>query len=271
VHPSWRDLVIGHLARDGPRRRAFLRATGAHGAALAVSIGGGAEGERHLPLLLVDADWDVFGGRVAELVRELPVEELTRLLHGFVQAVAFAPDPWQRGEACALLETALDAATQVFGSRPVPVGLIEAWLAGAAALPGERRPPAPFGATWIELLPYRPPDVSSPAAVGAIDDWSRLVAALSRGWPEALAGLGFPDVHQDLLRELASLALLSNDPDLRRAVRRIADVSPASVDLVPILWELDPEPELPPAPEWPPDDPPPRGDFSVASVLRDLG
>jgi hypothetical protein len=274
VHPSWRDLVIGHLARDGTRRRAFLSATGVHGAALAVSTGGGAVGDRHLPLLRADADWDVLGGRMGELVHELAVEELTWLLHALGQAVAYVPDPWQAGEARALLGTALGAATGRFGQRPVPVGLIEAWLDAAAALPGDSRPPTALGATWIELLPASPPDDCSAAAIGAIDDWSRLVAALARGWPEALAGLGFPNAYEDLLRELVRLALLSDDADLPRAVCRIADASPAAGKLIPLLWKVDPvaEPEPLLEPDWTALDTPPRaGDFSVASVLRDLG
>ena len=51
VHPSWRDLVIESLADDAAARRHFLARCGVDGAALALSGGGGAAGERERPLL----------------------------------------------------------------------------------------------------------------------------------------------------------------------------------------------------------------------------
>src|SRR5262249_39233252 len=58
VHPSWRDLLIDELAGDAASRLAFLSRCGLDGALVALSVGGGPAGERRLPLLRADADWD---------------------------------------------------------------------------------------------------------------------------------------------------------------------------------------------------------------------
>lgn len=71
VHPSWRDLVIDRLREDATERRSFLRRCGTYGALLALSGGGGVSGERELPLLIDDADWDALTDRLGELLREL--------------------------------------------------------------------------------------------------------------------------------------------------------------------------------------------------------
>jgi hypothetical protein len=51
VHPSWRDLVIDHLAGDPLARRRFLERCSLD-VLLALSVGGGATGERRFPLLV---------------------------------------------------------------------------------------------------------------------------------------------------------------------------------------------------------------------------
>jgi hypothetical protein len=80
VHPSWRDLVIDHVAADPESRRAFLRATELPGLELALSTGGGKAGERELPLLVDDEDWDALGDAVHRLCREAPEKRIRRIL-----------------------------------------------------------------------------------------------------------------------------------------------------------------------------------------------
>ena len=71
VHPSWRDLVIEALAEDAETRRHFLPRCGVDGAAVALSGGGGAAGERERPLLRCDADWDALGDGLYSLLPRL--------------------------------------------------------------------------------------------------------------------------------------------------------------------------------------------------------
>ena len=81
VHPSWRpDLVIDELATDTDARRAFLRDCSVEGILLALSTGGGVTGDRSLPLLIDDADWDLVGDRAADLLLGLDDPAIVRLL-----------------------------------------------------------------------------------------------------------------------------------------------------------------------------------------------
>src|SRR5439155_7708898 len=59
VHPSWRDLVIEELRADREGRQRFLNACSLEGIRLAISTAGGTSGERSLPRLAEDLDWDV--------------------------------------------------------------------------------------------------------------------------------------------------------------------------------------------------------------------
>ena len=80
VHPSWRDLVIEHLSSDPEARERFLHNCSVHGALLALSLGGGHRGERELPLLQCDGDWDALTDRLYTLASELEPAELLGLM-----------------------------------------------------------------------------------------------------------------------------------------------------------------------------------------------
>lgn len=66
IHPSCRDLAISELSTSATFRRRFLRTCSTGGFALAVSIGGGADGSISLPLLARDDDWRVLTRRAIE-------------------------------------------------------------------------------------------------------------------------------------------------------------------------------------------------------------
>ena len=90
VHPSWRDLVIDELARDAEARRRFVQHCSVDGLLLALSHGGGETGERAVPLLVRDADWDAAAERIHELVPELRDADLLRVLTSLMSAFAEA-------------------------------------------------------------------------------------------------------------------------------------------------------------------------------------
>lgn len=68
VHPSWRDLVIEHLAHRPGSRERFLSRCGITGLELALSSAGGSEGERSQPLLQTPDDWGTLRRRALELI-----------------------------------------------------------------------------------------------------------------------------------------------------------------------------------------------------------
>lgn len=72
MHPSWRDLVIEHLASDDVARGEFLRRCGLQGFLLALSSAGGAKGQRLRPLLIADEDWAALGTSVRRIVSSEP-------------------------------------------------------------------------------------------------------------------------------------------------------------------------------------------------------
>jgi hypothetical protein len=253
VHPSWRDLVIEELAADPAARRTFLRASGIDGVSLALSTGGGAAGERVLPLLLDDADWDALADRLAELVPELEEPDAARLLAALGEARVAVTPPAQ-AELDALTAYALELLTR----RPLPVELLEAWFELESAFP-EKLPRRPdFAPAWFELVPAAPVDVDSQPAVARFDDWTSLAAVLERWAPESLNVLGFARQERTIRRFVEAalaLGLRGGDPPphrdvLVRILRRLAAIAPAAArgatQAVSLLLEAAPAPELPP-------------------------
>ena len=120
--------MITSLADDATGRRRFLERSGVDGTLLALSVGGGAAGERMLPLLLDDRDWDTLTARVADLVPELDVAAAIRLL-GTLEAALDAEVPeHSRLEVEALTAFVLERLTALWhgGDATLPVAAIEA-------------------------------------------------------------------------------------------------------------------------------------------------
>jgi hypothetical protein len=207
VHPSWRDLVIDHVAADAAERARFLERASLEGLLLAISDGGGAAGERRFPLLVSDADWDAVARCAAELVPELEDTGLMRLLSGLESAVQAEADERTRREATALAESVLELARARVDKRPRPVSLalLESWYALAEAI-GGAAPRLNVAATWIELLPTGSLDLGSPEELLRTEDWLRLLAILEVHDPSVLAYLGTPEGTHGVLERLAEAA-----------------------------------------------------------------
>jgi hypothetical protein len=187
IHPSWRDLVIDDLAADGWARRRFLERSSLDGLLLALSTGGGTAGERSLPLLQADEDWDTIADRLHTLIPELADDELFRLLAALRETFRIGP----ADELRALARTALHAA--VARLRGVPsLSLLDVWL-GLATVAGRPEGDTPdVRLAWIEYLPTSRVDVTDPVALRELDEWLRLVAILRTHDPDALDRFGFP-------------------------------------------------------------------------------
>ncbi|HEY5431683.1 MAG TPA: hypothetical protein VIK04_21405 [Solirubrobacteraceae bacterium] len=215
VHPSWRDLVIDELREDAAARGRFLDACSLHGTMLALSQEGGIAGERTLPLLVSDADWDRLGDRLDHLVAELEDQDLAQLLvglHGVRTADIARAQRWEARSLAANLLTAIARRWDARG-RPVPMFLIEHWYALREWAPGPVRPPR-LGPTWAELHP------GSPSAGGLdrselarADEWLALAQTLLRYDPDELTALGFFDRDQTFLAKLADTLERTTDAD----------------------------------------------------------
>ena len=136
VHPSWRDLVIERVAADAEARRALPGAVlGRRSAARALDRRRAA-GERSLPLLVEDADWDSVGARLYDLTPALDDHDALRLLLALREALAHAIGT-DRAEVAAIAGSVL---TRLRG------------LVGCGARCRSRSHSSPSGSPWRARL-----------------------------------------------------------------------------------------------------------------------
>jgi hypothetical protein len=231
VHPTWRDLVISQLAGDAQSRRRFLRRCGVYGIELALSTEGGSRGERQLPLIGCDADWDAVTDRLFELVSELEPTELLALLATLAQAAQQLRETADGDEAQAMARTVLGRIASLWDSAhaPIPLAQLAAWLELGRCL--EPHPQTPrLSITWCELLPASVPDPSDRAAVERFADWLVLCELLWDYDPELREALGFCD------EQAALMANFIGQVELRKSVDRpVADQVLRTLDAIGLL------------------------------------
>jgi hypothetical protein len=215
VHPSWRDLVIDELAGDPEARRAFLLDSSLDGLLLALSSSGGGTGERVVPLLVEDADWDALADRIASLGGELDGPAITRLLATLAEARFEAPGRGDELDALAAYTLGRIARRWDTERAVIEVGLLSLWLELAADLP---EPPAwpDLATTWIELLPSEQPDLDDDAELARLDEWTALAELIADRAPDAMPAFGFP---APLFAAVLDTALAQED-HLRHAPHR---------------------------------------------------
>ncbi|HEV2711774.1 MAG TPA: hypothetical protein VGU26_01655 [Gaiellaceae bacterium] len=193
VHPSWRDLLITQLAAEAHARSRFLERCSLHGVLLALSTAGGAAGERLLPLLREDRDWDTLAARVDELAPDLDDASTTQLLEALGTALAADLSDWARAEAVALAAATLERLARMWDDSraTLSVSVLEAWFALAAGLLEPPRVPS-IDRTWIELVPTEPVDPASRLELVRLDEWLALADVLRTYVPHELDRFGFP-------------------------------------------------------------------------------
>jgi hypothetical protein len=237
VHPSWRDLVINELREDTVARRRFLDACSLHGAMLALSREGGIAGERTLPLLVSDGDWDRLGERMRQLANQLEDRELAQLLLALRGVRTGDLARSQEQEVRSLAAYLLDAVARRWDQRhrPVPVFLMENWYA-LWEWTAEWIQPPQLGPTWAELYPASPPAGGlDRSELARADEWLALAQTLVRYDPEMLAALGFFRHDEQLLSQLAETLQRTTDQDTRplaeSILTRIQELAPGPTGL----------------------------------------
>lgn len=200
VHPSWRDLVIEHLTTDITARQRFLSRCSVHGAALALSVAGGRDGQRQLPLMIIDADWDALSDRVYLLVADLDVPDLSVLLSTIHEAIRRSERDRTSGELAALARSVLRRLISIWSGAkvPVPLSALGGWFALAGSLPPEPTPPSPpdLIRTWAELFPAVTPDLADRASTERFADWLALADLLREYQPAELERLRFDNAFE---------------------------------------------------------------------------
>jgi hypothetical protein len=235
VHPSWRDLVIDQLLADAPARQRFLAVSGVHGVMLALSQQGGGSGERTLPLLRNDADWDRLGDRLSELLHQVEARDLARLLLALDTAVAESSDPQHRREAQSLAVYVLETTRRVWNQthQAVPWFLLEAWY--RLRNQARSRIEAPrLSATWVELHPGSLLlERTDRDELLRADEWLAVAEILHEQDPAALEALGFYGRDRDLLARLIVA--------LARATASNEDIKPIAESVLKRIEQLVPE------------------------------
>jgi len=217
VHPSWRDMVINELREDSAARQRFLEACGLHGVMLALSREGGIVGERILPLLVSDSDWDALGDRAGKLAKQLEDQELAQLFLALRGLWTVEITRSQKREARSLVTNVLKMTARRWDQehRPLPGFLLEHWYALREWDPEAIQPPQ-LGLTWAELYPASPPAGGMDRSeLNRADEWLALAQTLRRYDRAALTGLGFFAHDQDLLAHLAQTLQRTIDQDTR--------------------------------------------------------
>jgi hypothetical protein len=241
VHPSWRDLVIEQLQADQDDRRGFLRACGAHGAMLVLSRAGGIGGERVLPLLRQDGDWDAFSERLGELLKELDYHDIARLLLALGD-LADELDGTSQAEAQDLAGYVLGATRRRWDKQPqpLPVFVLEAWYHANGKLRQSQQPPQ-IGPTWIDLHPDAAPG-GTRAELQRAEDWLALAQTLRNYDPAVLETVGFPERDSATLLALGQAIQNLNvtaqhelRPVIDRLLARLHALAPAHA-----VWETLP-------------------------------
>jgi len=222
VHPSWRDLVINELREDATARQRFLEACGLHGAMLALSQAGGISGERTLPLLVNDSDWDRLGDRMLPLGGQLEDQELTQLLLALQSLRAVDIARTQKHEARNLAANVLNAIARRWDreQRPLSASVLEHWYALKEWAPGSIRPPQ-LGLTWAELYPASPSGQLDRSELTRVDEWLSLAQTLQAHDPDTLSVFGFFERDQELVACLAKTLEGIRDQDTRPLIESI--------------------------------------------------
>jgi hypothetical protein len=237
VHPSWRDLVINEVRDHEAARQRFLGACDVHGATLALSREGGIAGERTLPLLVTDQDWDLLGDRLAQLVRQLEDPELARVILTLRDVLSARMEPAQRREAGNLAGNLLRTAAALWNEhhRPLPIYLLDAWYALRDRTPGPVEPPS-LGLTWAELHPGTLLlEELDGRELARADEWLTLAQTLARYDSNTLRGLGFFTRDPPFIEQLIGAVAHTTDPEMRplaeSILTRIEEVAPRLADL----------------------------------------
>jgi hypothetical protein len=219
VHPSVRDMVIGHLMEDTAARRAFLANTGIEGLMLALSSSGGAEGERQFPLLEGEAEWSKVERRVVELLsmgggdsqdRVLPLLGDTARLS---RSVIDRTDAKRLGD---LTHRGLEALQERWALQDAAVSNIELrnfYRASADLLNPVQSPD--LAKTWntsVETVSASLPSIIE-QVMQAAEEWLDLATLLQRNDPEQLTHLSFPARYEELVEKIVEV-LESEEDDL---------------------------------------------------------
>jgi len=308
MHPSWRDLVIDHLASSPKARIEFLRCCGRHGIQLALSKGGGAQGRRYRPLLVTQEDWQTLQVNIKTRTSNETKEAVHAILSSIEEAIlhetglpsettgsskdnlhSIAKDAtsilrtrWDKGNTVIPIEILLTYCriTEVLDPLPPMPRLIPTWKAYWEAAQEELT----YNYTETELSTY------------SIGKWIDLAECISKSEPRMLTQIKFPacslEAIQQFLKTASELvegeAVLRTKSEYESEIELLSEfkiidrlgglISSFSDQAVGLSDEVaskrsrleDELNECFPEPDYEGDDTRPSGGISIEEILSDL-
>ncbi len=308
MHPSWRDLIIDHLAGNPKSRFDFLQSCGPNGIQLALSWGGGIQGERRRPLLDSAEDWYRLHSTIKlRLATELESavyailssildatiqvsrseEETQRAILIFLNAIAkdavlILRERWDKANTVIPVET-LQIYTQLsemLDPLPPMPQLIPTWNVYRAAATAELT----FDPYETELQTY------------GIGKWIDLIECISGSEPRMLTQVKFPSSSLDDVQQFLEAVVIYIESDTSldtredyetvietlsevKIINRICEVVPSTKEEISILStrvdskrsQLEDDLTVKfPEPDYDGGDLKPSGGITIDEILSDL-
>jgi hypothetical protein len=208
VHPSVRDMVIGHLMEDAAARCSFLGQSGIDGVMLALSSSGGAEGKRQFPLLEGEPEWEKIEARVLDLAKrgdEGDRSRLLALLGDIARLSRSVTGATQKRRLTTLSEKGLEALRESWTAREARIIYSELrnFYRASASLPRSVEGPD-LTKTWAQCTGEMRASIEHfvEEMTSTAEEWLGLAELLEQYDPEQLACLSFPADYCELLEEI---------------------------------------------------------------------
>ena len=204
-----------------------MNCSGVDGAVLALSIAGGPAGDRRLPLLAQNTDWDALLGHVEALIADLDTADRLRLVRQLAVAFEHCVGDGDRRTVFELDALAVRVLETIL-PREIDAGalvLLQEWYALVDL--ADAAPASPnLAGLWVDTLPTAALDLRSAADVAALETWTALLVILHKGDPAALERFGFPDRQAAVIGQLfdtnARRLALALPREHTAALRRVA-------------------------------------------------
>ena len=255
IHPSYRDLVISELGKDESAALEFLDKCSVEGIRLALSVAGGATGDRRFPLMSAPDSWDALLKRSLQLIRE-STDEVTiwSLLEIMRNGLESAFDKTQTADRLSrILDQCCREATAQLDKRNKPIVplVLKEILDSTLVL----NPPPPMPSMseslgdveedFIRNMNQAEGRVVLDASV--VERWATTVSVVAKSDQRLLIKSGFPDQYTIKIERLCSLIASEVDSTVEfdsgegysSEISRMRDLSRALKDLVGVISKLD--------------------------------
>ncbi len=197
IHPSCRDLVIEELSTQPDLQTTFLQSMSLQGIKLAISDSGGATGDRQLPLMNHDSDWDILKERCLQIVKSKPQDQITDLLAVLVSATTNTSDLSRKERLCTTISSVCQTIAERWNGEVVRLDTEDLLAYCEASLLVTPFIPIPnLEASWAAHLGNARAAMDDaenyPLSEDPIRNWVRFTTAVNNNEPRFLRAKGFP-------------------------------------------------------------------------------